>query len=738
MKFTALGLAILFTATSLAWAEDSAPTAAPLAEDEVSIEAADGMGEVELDRATGQATASNGVILRFQGSSLRAKRVTVDQATHTAVAEGEVIIERKDAKGNVQLWRGERVRYDYVAKSIEADSFRVGQPPFFVAGEKLQGGQFATNQLATNAIVTTEDYHDPRYKVRARRLTISSDRRITAKDAVLYVSGVPVMYFPTYSRTQEGHPNFFLFQPGYRGYFGAYALMSYHLRLTPELEAIAHLDYRSKRGLAGGPELRYDFKEWGQGDVSFYYAHDESPGEGYLNPAIVPENRKRATFTHLMSPWDDFTAKAVVRYWGDAIVERDFFEGQYRADTQPKSFFEANQFWDNFSLDVIAQPAVNDFYQTIERLPDVKLTGLRQRLGESPVYYDSESSVAYLRRRRGPLGVGPDYEAMRADTYHQLTVPWTLFGWLNVTPRAGGRFTHYGETEDLNLSERDRWLFNTGAEVSFKASRVWHDAKSSIFAVDGLRHILEPSVNYVFVPEPDARPFNLPQLDTTLPTYRLLPIEFPDYNAVDSIDSQNALRFALRNKVQTKRRGEVENVVNWALYTDWRLDPRPGQTTFPDLYSDLDFSPRSWIVLNSEVRYGINEERWREINHRLTLRPNDQWNWTFGNRYLRQDLATVGLGNNIYYSSLVLRLNENWAVRANHHFEGRDGTLEEQYYTIYRDLRSWTAGLTLRLRDNRLAGDEWAIALTFQLKAFPTIKLGEDGEHPEYMIGGVR
>ncbi len=738
MKFTALGLAILFSATSLAAAEGPAVADVRPADDEVTIEAADGMGEVELDRATGQATARNGVIVRFQGGTLRAQRVSVDQATHSAWAEGDVSIERKDARGNLQLWRGDRVRYDYLTREIGTDAFRMGQPPFFVAGEHLEGGQSATNQVATNGMITAEDYHDPRYKVRARRLSISSDQRLVAKDAVLYLGGVPVMYFPTYSRSFRTHPNFWVFEPGYRGYFGAYALMSYHMRLTPELEAVAHLDYRTKRGFAGGPEVRYDFHEWGQGSASFYYAHDEAPGFGYLNPALVPENRKRATFTHVMSPWEDFTARAVVRYWGDLIVERDFFESQYRADTQPKSFFEANQFWDNFSLDVVAQPAVNDFYQTIERLPDVKLTGLRQQLGASPVYYDSESSVAYLRRRKGPLGVGPDYEAMRADTYHQLTVPWTLLGWLNVTPRVGGRFTHYGEANDLALSERDRWLFNTGAEVSFKASRVWQDVKSPFLALDGLRHIVEPSVNYVFVPEPDARPFNLPQLDTTLPTYRLLPIEFPDYNSVDSIDSQNALRFALRNKVQTKRGGEVENVLNWALYTDWRLDPRPGQTTFPDLYSDLDFSPRSWIVLNSEVRYGIHEERWREINHRLTLLPNDQWNWSVGNRYLRQDLATVGLGNNIYYSSLVLRLNENWAVRANHHFEARDGTLEEQYYTIYRDLRSWTAGLTLRLRDNRLAGDEWAIALTFQLKAFPTMKLGDDGERPEYMIGGVR
>jgi LPS-assembly protein len=738
MKFTSLGLAILFTAAGLARAEDLPGQPAAKPDDEVVLTSADGMGEVEMDRATGRATAQNGVVVRYQGSTLRAKTLILDQENHLVWAEGDVVIEGMDAQGNIQLWRGDKVRYDYVTRTIEADVFRVGQPPFFAAGEKLIGGRLATTQMATNAIVTTEDYADPAYKVRARTITFTSDRRIVAKDAVLYLAGVPVMYFPTYSKALDPHRNFWVVQPGYRGYYGAYLLSSYHYAWTTNVTSTLHLDYRTKRGFGLGPELTYDLGKWGEGNGSFYYAHDESPGEGQLNPAIVPEDRKRGTFTHQMSPWEDFTAKAVVRYWGDSEVERDFFENQFRHDTQPKSFLELNQAWRNFSLDAVAQPQINDFYQTIERLPDVKLTGLRQQIGESPLYYDSESSAAYLRRRKGPLGAGPDYEAMRADTYHQVTLPWTFFGWLNLTPRAGGRFTHYEETEDLNLSARDRWLFNTGAEVSFKASRVWQGARNELFEVDGLRHILEPSANYAYVPRPDKRPMELPQFDTTLPTYRLLPIEFPDYNAIDSIDSQNVVRLSLRNKLQTKRRGEVENLVNWSVYTDWRLKTLPGQDTFPDFYSELDFSPRSWIVLSSELRYGLSNDQWNEVNHRLTLLPNDTWNWTVGNRYLNSAQIPGGFGNNLYYSSLVVRLNENWAIRANHHFEGRDGTMEEQYYTLYRDLRSWTAGLTFRLRDNRAAGDEWAIALTFQLKAFPTFKLGEDGERAQYLMGGLR
>src|SRR5206468_4083574 len=89
--------------------------------------------------------------------------------------------------------------------------------------------------------------------------------------------------------------------------------------------------------------------------------------------------------------------------------------------------------------------------------------------------------------------------AYRADSFQQLLLPQTFFGWLNLTPRAGGRFTDYGETDGLNATnkEQQRWLFNTGAEVSFKASRIWNGARSRHFDLDGLRHIIERSRMFI-------------------------------------------------------------------------------------------------------------------------------------------------------------------------------------------------------------------------------------------------
>jgi hypothetical protein len=494
-----------------------------------------------------------------------------------------------------------------------------------------------------------------------------------------------------------------------------------------QLQLLLERTLRQKRGFGVGPDFNYHLPRFGEGAFKYYYLSDDQPG---LDPVGAPINddRKRLLFTHQTALTSNLTAKLVARYQSDAQIVRDFFEDEYQRNVQPNSYFEANQNWRNFSLNVLAQPRVNRFYETVERLPDVKLTGWRQQIGETPLYYESDSSVGYFRRKFSNDFTN-QYAALRADTYQQVTLPWTFFEWLNLTPRVGGRLTHYGETEGrtATTTEQNRGVFNTGAEVSMKASRVWPGVSSRVFDVDGLRHIAQPSVNYVWVPRPGRRPALLPQFDSELPTRRLPPIEFPDYNAIDSIDSQNVLRFTLRNLLQTKRKNGVEDFVNWALYTDWRLRPRPGQGTFADVYSDLELRPASWLTLYSETRLDVARREWAEANHSISITRSANWRWRVGHRYLRDEPALgPDSGNNLVYSTAYYRVNENWAARVSQHFEARDGTMEEQYYTVYRDFRSWTAALTLRLRDQRTGPTDFTIALTFSLKAFPRFGLGED------------
>ena len=76
-----------------------------------------------------------------------------------------------------------------------------------------------------------------------------------ARHATLYVGGVPVFYFPYYSRKLGPRANNFSFVPGYRSSFGPFLLSSYNFFLNDQLDGSVHVDYRERRGFGVGAGL---------------------------------------------------------------------------------------------------------------------------------------------------------------------------------------------------------------------------------------------------------------------------------------------------------------------------------------------------------------------------------------------------------------------------------------------------------------------------------------------------
>ena len=695
-------------------------------------------GWAEYDDSTKLAHGTNGVWFRYDNDFGTADTVTMNTDTGDVEADGNVRLQHDDL-----VWSSEHIYYNFKTRQMHAQQFRTGKAPTFASGQGLSAD--ITNHIftATNAFITVDDIDNPAFKVRAKYMKIIPGKKIIAHNATLRVGEVPIFYFPYYARNLGPYANNFNFTPGYRSSFGPFILGSYHYYFSPDLDTVLHLDYREKRGVGVGDDLHYHFGRWGEGTFRYYYLHDLDPNASTTNS--IPNNRQRVNFSYLATPYTNFQVRSVVRYQRDTDIVKEFFEGEYRGNPQPSTYVEANKFWENFSLDAYGQPRVNDFLETQERLPDVRLTGYRQQLWDTPFYYESETSAGYYRHlfpETNGIPLGLSYSANRADTFHQIVLPETFFGFLNITPRVGGRFTYYSSASGpgATTDEIYRKVFNTGAEVSFKASQLWPDVQNDVLQMDGLRHIIQPSVNYAYVPKPNRFGTNeIPQFDTELPSLRLLPIEYPDYNSIDSIDSENVLRLGLNNKLQTKRDGKVVNLVNWDLYTDWRLKPQHGQTTFADLYSDMTIRPRSWLTVESILRYDVEDGHLNLALHTITFQPNEIWSWSVGHFYLRDDFSpsptALGLGNNLFTSTIFYRMNENWGFRAAHRFDAADGRLEEQDYSIYRDLRSWTAALTFRLRQSSIGQDDYTVAFTFSLKAFPRFGLGTDTLRPYSLLG---
>ena len=80
-------------------------------------------------------------------------------------------------------------------------------------------------------------------------------------------------------------------------------------------------------------------------------------------------------------------------------------------------------------------------------------------------------------------------------------------------------------------------------------------------------------------------------------------------------------------------------------------------------------------------------------------------------------------------------MNEYWGARINEQFEAEDGVMQQQLYSIYRDLRSWTSALTFRITQGPNQPTDLSIVFTFSLKAFPRYTLNRETDQPGLLLG---
>jgi len=245
------------------------------------------------------------------------------------------------------------------------------------------------------------------------------------------------------------------------------------------------------------------------------------------------------------------------------------------------------------------------------------------------------------------------------------------------------------------------------------------------------------------LPAPTRSPSQVPQFDYQSPSLALLPIDFPDYNDIDSIGETDVVRLMLRNKLQTKRADGVEDLLNWAVSTDWNLHPEGTNKPWGDVYSDMDLRPRSWLTLSSSSRYDTVSNRWRESIESINVHPSTTWSLSLSYDYLINNDPEFQTytgedvpGHNLITASFYYRMNENWGLHVLEQYEAQNGSLQQQSYSIYRDLRSWTASLMFRITEGPGQPSDFTVALMFSLKAFPRFGLGSDSNRPGSLFSG--
>jgi LPS-assembly protein len=215
--------------------------------------------EVEYDRETGIVTA-RGRVEAWQGERvLRADRFTYNRDTGEATAQGNVQLLEPD--GQVLFAESAELQdkfKDGVMREVRA--LLAANARLAANGVRRTGGTI--NELSKPVysscdICPTDPSVPPAWQVRARIATQDKDQlRITYRDAVMQVHGIPVFYTPYLSHPDPSSPrqSGFLFpQLGTTRYLGAFAMVPYFWAIDgqQDLTATALLSTRQAPFLLG-------------------------------------------------------------------------------------------------------------------------------------------------------------------------------------------------------------------------------------------------------------------------------------------------------------------------------------------------------------------------------------------------------------------------------------------------------------------------------------------------------
>lgn len=697
---------------------------------------------VNYNDKTGWLQATGNVTIRRGTTVLQADRVRINMRTADGEAWGNVVLTQPDKTVRLKHWKGNlkdtregsdagKGRGTFTGLTFDAKPFRL----LHSDTARHEGEHYVIRHADVTSCSNEVDH--VHYSVAAREVEVVPDDYMKVWGATFYVGPVPIFYLPYWRRDLSRNLGF-RFYPGHSSRMGAFLLSSYRYRVHPNVTAETHLDYRAKRGVAVGQDLRWkDHLERWQGELNAYYVDDEDPWDENEDPETSPieSTRYRIYLEHAVVPSENDYFYLRGQYLSDKDVLEDFFEDEYRAEREPDNYASYVHREDAYVFGLLLRSRLNDFYSTINRLPEVSLDLPRQQIGQSRYYYDGRTAASSLERVYAEGSSRDDYSAVRVDSAHALYRPQRHMGWLNVIPRAGYQATYYSETlshevvtepfsevqtnttvaangmtntsvmtlsgtrtvtNEVAAEAALRSRFQLGLEASFRAFKLISNDPAF-----PLRHVVEPYADYTLVPEPNVTPDELYQFDR-----------------IDRLGKEHSVQLGIRNKLQTKRNAGLVDLIDLDVYTEVNLEPEEGEDNLESLSLDMELRWEEWFALDMDAEYDFEEGRLDNLDTQITFRHGDYW--ILGTEYrFRYDRSSLISAN------LSILPQAPWGLMVGGRYEGEAGELEEVSAAIQRrlDCMVWRVGGFMRPGYTTSSGfeeeDEWRVVFEFWLTAFP-------------------
>ena len=642
---------------------------------------------ITYDKKTDTYDATGKVRIDWSGVIMFADEVTLRQSDNLATAEGNVLFR----KGEDTL-HADRVTLDLETAKGEVSNGRlfVKQGNFRLSGEKMLKTGVDDYHVERGSF-TTCDGEVPSWKFSAAELDVTREEYAVGRHAIFYIKDVPVLYFPyiVYPVKEERQSGFLIPRVGISSKKGFYLEVPYYLVVNPSQDATFYLDIQTKRGAGAGAEYRYMMRSGGFGNLNAYLIYD------------TDEDMLRGNF--LIRHQQSFSPTLFFRADIDLTLDRDFYRdygevnGEYNRQYLESSAF-ITKHWERYSLTTELRYVENLYAvnnkATLQKLPNITFTGIKQQLLNTPFYVSLDSTFTNFHRQNGLQG-------QRLDLHPMLTYYTSPGGILEGAAWVGYRqrlYNTYGG--DINTGFSDSGIPDVGASLSSTFSRVYDTAWGNLKKV---KHTIIPEVTYSFLPQQDQD--DLP---------------FFDYN--DRLVSQNMIGYSLTNYLTGKylsddtpatyrdlaylrisqgyefsgtRRDVLTLVDEQRPFTDIRLEAKLNPTERLSFYLDSRFNPYELHFSTLDVSTDLADSEGNSVG--------------VGYRFSRDEVRYLeGKLNISYVEPFVFHYLTRYS------FDTRD--FLESYYALEYKQQCW--GVTVSYRER--PGDE-SFVVNFTLSGIGAI-----------------
>lgn len=618
--------------------------------------------------------ARGSVVINYGDSVLTAASVEYDRKNNLATAEGGAFL--KMTEDSLQ---GDKIVVNVEDKTGTAYNSKAfyARNHFYIKGDKIEKTGENTYSIE-QPVATTCDGDSPAWQLMGSKMKVTVEGYGWVTHARLVTKGTPVFYtpfiaFPAKTKRQTG---FLLPYLAYsRDKDGVDVEIPFFWAINPQLDATLYSRYIEKRGYQQAAEFRYFVGNQSFGTLYGDYMEDNKHVTETISDTKSrdwQETHKRWSYylNHQTNFDSQFYVRTDLRRVSDSWYFRDFNSHNYyltnyaatEADPFQKVPFHGKESlpylessarlfkgWNNYTLMTRVSfrddfAAVNND-RTLQQYPEIILTGIKQPLFSTPVYYEFAGTYDYFYRGEGQKGHYVDFTPT-------VSLPFNISNYMKITPQITVQEIYWNRDDNQANSENrsgDRTVYNAGLSISSRLSRVFD---VNVQNWDKVRHELKPEIVYSYIP--NIRQDNIPDY---LPRIRSMIDPFTSYTIsnTNALMEQNAVAWALTNTVTARVKNktgapsylELLRLKLFQVYdineakkdmTNSTTDRRP----MSDFSIELDLKPHPYFSFAARNKYSVYSG-WKEMNYDLGINDWRGDKLTFGYRYTMDSIEEINL-----------------------------------------------------------------------------------------------